>query len=269
MLGEGLRAGLGYLGRSARAVGYVERDTYAASVLVARMEEASLDRAPIWDDIATFDGRPWRGQVDCFTAGFPCQPWSAAGKQKGKSDERWIWGDVERVIREIDPPIVFLENVRGLVSGGGLESVLTSLSDLGFDAEWDCVRASNVGAAHRRERVFILAYTKLARSQGNRSDQPQRWHEPEPCGGDGGVFALGPQDQCWGERLISESYLAPAIEPGLRLLADGLAVVLDESRADQLRCGGNGVVAIQAAVAFITLARRAEILTAGENIGNN
>ena len=94
-----------------RTVGHVERETYAAATLVARMEDASLDRAPVWDDVATFDGRPWRGAVDIVTAGYPCQPFSVAGKRRGADDPRHLWPHVARIIAEVEPPFVFLENV--------------------------------------------------------------------------------------------------------------------------------------------------------------
>ncbi len=141
-----------------KTVAYVEWEAYAQATLVARMEESTLDKAPIWDDLTTFDGKPWRGKVDLITSGFPCQPWSVAGRQKGTKDDRWIWEDIFRIICEVRPSYVFLENVSGLINGG-LEHVLGSLAQVGFDAEWCSVKASDVGAAHQRERVFILAYT--------------------------------------------------------------------------------------------------------------
>jgi DNA (cytosine-5)-methyltransferase 1 len=141
-----------------KTVAYVEWEAYAQATLVARMEESTLDKAPIWDDLTTFDGKPWRGKVDLITAGFPCQPWSVAGRQKGIEDDRWIWEDIFRIVCEVQPSYVFLENVTGLINGG-LEHVLGSLAQVGFDAEWCSVKASDVGAAHQRERVFILAYT--------------------------------------------------------------------------------------------------------------
>ena len=94
-----------------RAVGHVERETFAAATLVARMEDASLDHAVVWDDVATFDGRPWRGAVDIVTAGYPCQPFSVAGKRRGADDPRHLWPHVARIIGEVEPPFVFLENV--------------------------------------------------------------------------------------------------------------------------------------------------------------
>ena len=105
----GLELGLTLAIPGYRTVGYVEREAFSASTLVGRMEEEALGPAPVWDDLSTFDGRPWRGKVDIVTAGFPCQPFSAAGKGLGTEDERWLWPDIERVIREVQPRWVFLE----------------------------------------------------------------------------------------------------------------------------------------------------------------
>ena len=140
-----------------RPVVFVERESFAASVLVARMEAETLAPAPIWDLLETFDGRPYRGIVDCVTAGFPCQPWSAAGKRKGTGDERWIWHEVARVIAESEPRFVFLENVEGLCRRGGLAGVVADLAALRYDAAWDCFSAAGVGAPHRRRRLFVVA----------------------------------------------------------------------------------------------------------------
>lgn len=118
MLSEGIHAACEHLGIAYQCVGYIERDGYAASALVARMADASLAPAPIWDDLATFDGEAWRGKVDCIAAGFPCQPWSTAGKRAGTDDARWLWPILARLIEDVRPSIVFLENVPGLCSGG-------------------------------------------------------------------------------------------------------------------------------------------------------
>jgi DNA (cytosine-5)-methyltransferase 1 len=96
--------------------------------------------------------------VDLVSAGFPCQPWSAAGKGRGTDDERWIWPEIACAIRDLGPGIVFLENVPPLVARGGLAPVLGDLASLGFDAEWALLRASAVGAPHGRERLFVLAW---------------------------------------------------------------------------------------------------------------
>ena len=155
----GLEMGIRMAFPSARTVCYVEGESFAASVLANQMAKGGLDEAPIWSNVRTFDGTEWRGKVDFISAGFPCQPWSRAGKQKGIEDERWLWPDIERIICEVGPSLVFLENVPGLVKPeGGLYHVLGSLAEMGFNAEWGCLRASEVGANHQRERIFVLAY---------------------------------------------------------------------------------------------------------------
>ena len=116
-----------------RTIAHVELDPYARQCL----------RGWVWDDLKTFDGRPFRGVVDLVTAGFPCQPFSVAGKQLAQEDERHLWPDVARVVREVAPQLVYLENVPGLLVRG-MGDVLGDLADLGFDAEWG-------------RRVFILA----------------------------------------------------------------------------------------------------------------
>jgi len=145
------------LGESYRTVCHVERDSFAAALLVARMEDKALDLAPVWDDLFTFDARQWRGVVDLVVAGFPCQPVSVAGSRLAQDDPRWLWPHVARVVREVGPSLVFLENVPGLLSAG-IGDVLGDLAGLGFDAEWGVFSAADVGAPHLHKRVFILAH---------------------------------------------------------------------------------------------------------------
>lgn len=158
MLDEGLRAGLEFIGIESRIVLHVEREIAAVAQLATLMEAGCLDAAPIWDDLTTLDCRPWRGLVAGVVAGFPCQPHSVAGRQKGIHDDRWIWPDINRIIRETESSFAFLENVPGLFHGAGIEYVMADLTALGFDAEWCHLPASAIGASHKRERVFILAY---------------------------------------------------------------------------------------------------------------
>ena len=187
----GLNLGLSLALRDAvRTVGYVEREAAAAATLVARMEDEALDSAPVWDDLETFDGRAWRGAVDIVSAGFPCQPWSIAGKRAGTEDARWLWPAVLRVAVDMGAGLVFLENVPGLVTGHGLEYVLSDLAAHGFDAEWLCISAGACGASHRRERVFILAY-QPERGCGVLRRAP--WGDGQPACGDAGVADTGLQ----------------------------------------------------------------------------
>lgn len=141
----------------ARTVCFVEREAFAAAVLVARMEDGSLAPAPVWSDLRNFGAHAWRGGIDLVCAGYPCQPFSLAGKRRGVDDPRHIWPHVARILEESGAPLAFFENVAGHVSLG-LSDVLGDLAALGFDAEWTCLRASDVGAPHRRERLFILAH---------------------------------------------------------------------------------------------------------------
>ena len=113
-----------------RTVGYVEREAHAAATLVARMEDEALAPAAIWDDLRSFDGRPWRGRVDLVSAGYPCQPFSQAGHRRGAADPRHLWPEVARIIDEVGPRWAFLENVAGHVTLG-LGDVAQDLRGMG------------------------------------------------------------------------------------------------------------------------------------------
>lgn len=158
MLSEGCRLAFEHLGVGFRTVCYVEREAFAAAQLVALMEAQCMDAAPIWSDLVTFRGGEWRGKVDCITAGFPCQPHSVAGKRAGLDDERWIWPDIARIVGDVRPRFVLLENVPGLVTTGGLDACIGDLAAIGYNAEWALLSASAVGASHERERLFIFAW---------------------------------------------------------------------------------------------------------------
>jgi len=149
----------------ARTVCYVEREAFSASQLVALMEAECLDTAPVWSDLSTFDARVWRGVVDCVVAGLPCQPYSVAGKREGNDDRR-AFGDGDgpivhflRIVAECRPAVVFLENVPAWVTGGWFRPVGDELCRLGYELEAPLfLAADDVGAAHQRERVWLMAY---------------------------------------------------------------------------------------------------------------
>jgi DNA (cytosine-5)-methyltransferase 1 len=192
-------------------VAHVERDSYAAATLVARMEEAHLDQAPVWDDLTTFDSGAWRGRVDLISSGFPCQPFSAAGSQRGIEDERWLWPAIAGIIRGVGPRFVFLENVPGLIRGG-LALVLADLANLGFDAEWGLLSAAEVGAPHKRERFWLLAYASglNEREQNLKERSEPRGDSRRDAGGNG--EQLGDTSGSEPSKSISERYSGPNSE---------------------------------------------------------
>ena len=154
----GLDLGFNLALPSSRTVCYVERDAFAAVHLVKAMEAQYLDDAPVWDDLRTFDGAEWRGLVDCVIGGIPCQPHSIAGRRRGASDERDLWDDTARVIDEVRPRLVFLENVANIM-GYYHERIGGELQAMGYETEEGLFSAEEVGASHVRQRFFILGYT--------------------------------------------------------------------------------------------------------------
>lgn len=144
--------------RNNRCVCAVEFDPYAQAVLVARQNDGTFPPFPIWDDVRTFDGRPWRGIVDIVAGGFPCQDVSAAGTGDGLDGERsGLWTEMARIIREVRPLGVEVENSPMLTSRG-LGRVLGDLASMGFDAEWGVLSAADTDAPHLRERIWIRGY---------------------------------------------------------------------------------------------------------------
>ncbi len=154
----GLDLGIRLAVPTARTVCYVEIEAFPIEVLVSRMEDKTLDEAPIWTDCKTFDGNPWRENVDCVIGGYPCQPFSVAGKQKGTSDPRHLWPHISRIVREVQPEWCFFENVENHLNLGFRE-VREELQGMGYDVEAGIFSAEEVGAPHRRRRVFILAHS--------------------------------------------------------------------------------------------------------------
>jgi len=153
-----------------RTVCAVEWEPYAACVLAARQNDGVLPPFPIWDDVQTFDGRPWRGIVDVISGGFPCQDISAAGKGAGIDGERsGMWREMARIIHEVRPRFVFVENSPMLTSRG-LGTVLGDLASMGFDAKWGVLGAADVNAPHQRDRIWIKAILADTESIGDRRE---------------------------------------------------------------------------------------------------
>lgn len=169
----GLDLGLKLAMPTSRTVAYMEIEAYACEILVKRMQEKILDPAPLWSDIKSFDGKPWRGKVDIITGGYPCQPFSVAGKKLGEKDPRHLWPHVRRIVSEIEPMLCFFENVGGHLQLG-FEQVHDDLQGLGYKVKAGLFTAEEVGAPHRRERLFILAYRNDGRCNSSGNDNTER-----------------------------------------------------------------------------------------------
>lgn len=194
----GIELGFKLAEPTSRTVCYVEIEAFACEILARRMEEKRLDAAPIWTNLKTFDGRPWRGKVDCITGGYPCQPFSVAGKKLGKDDPRHLWPDIKRLIEEIEPPICFFENVSNHLRVG-FEEVANDLQQLGYKIKTGLFTAAEVGAPHKRERLFILAYSDSFGSSLQRDGNAQAL-ERKSAGEEKGrnQFAQTAEDCCSG-----------------------------------------------------------------------
>lgn len=222
----------------------VEIEPYPRKVLLQRQRDGVLPKFPIWDDIRTFDGTPWRGKVDIVAGGFPCQDISAAGKGAGIEGERsGLWGEMARVVGEVRPRFVFVEN-SPILTSRGLRRVLGELSELGYDARWCVLGASDVGAPHIRNRIWILAYPCNLHVQRRTSKLNDKKEWKEPCKRQVGLQAFGR----WWERDPSEWAENCVAESRLDRVAHGVA-----DRVDRLKAIGNGQVPLVAATAWTVL----------------
>jgi len=225
-----------------RTVCAVEYNTYAASVLLARQNDGTLPPFPIWNDVRTFDGNPWRGVVDVVSGGFPCQDISIAGKGAGLDGERsGLWKEMARIILEVQPSYVLVENSPMLVSRG-LAQVLADLAAMGFDARWGVVGADDVGAPHERKRMWVVGFNaNKGYASGNEPDTGQntdfaQWTtEKTEQKRNGWEYELGATDVA--QRISS-------YPDALRIL-HGMA-----DRGDRLAALGNGQVPRVAATAW-------------------
>jgi len=231
-----------------RTVCAVEKEPYPASVLCARQNDGLLSPFPIWDDVQTFDGKPWRGIVDVVSGGFPCQDISAAGTGAGiKGNRSGLWKEMARIICEVRPKFVFVEN-SPMLTTRGLGQVLGDLASMGFNARWGVLGAYDVGAPHKRNRIWIVAN---ANGKGLERHTKIRQQEIPRLGSSG---ALGNADSLrklqqkrskqyeWG-RLGNASWWE--IEPNVGRVANGVA-----ARVDRLKAIGNGQVPLCAATAW-------------------
>jgi DNA (cytosine-5)-methyltransferase 1 len=239
-----------------RTVCAVEWEPYPASVLVSRQNDCFLPPFPIWDDVQTFDGRPWRGIVDVVSGGFPCQDISAAGKGAGIDGERsGMWKHMARVVGEVRPRYVFVENSPMLVTRG-LDRVLGDLTALGYHARWTVLGAADVGAPHQRDRLWLLAHSnhQHGRPQSQKQCHAQQGPRLESCGcGSSVAYArlqrLQERDRLHAWRQEADTSIASsqwwASEPDVGRVVDGMA-----ARVDRLKAIGNGQVPQCAAAAW-------------------
>ena len=196
----------------------VERDEFCQHVLVQRQNDRILQPFPIWDDICTFDGRPWKGTVDLVSGGFPCQAFSSAARGRNIA-EKDLWGEMRRVIREVRPRLVFAENVSE-------KAILQAQNDLlqdGYNSKYLKLSAKDLGADHERDRFWLLAYTDYY-CQLRSAKYAEAQELPEL------------RNSVW------ETF------SGELRVSDGVAF-----RMDRLKALGNGQVPLVAAEAFVRL----------------
>ena len=239
-------------------VAAVEIGRYQQQCLLARQRDGFLEPFPIWDDIKTFDGTSWRGAVDVLSGGFPCQDISVAGAGKGlvAGTRSSLWFEYQRIIDEVRPEFVFAEN-SPLLRHRGLDTILEGLASLGYHARWCVLGGWHIGAPHKRDRMWVLAYPKHLR----------RVWPPQSGGFDKAVHGISP----WAEISCQlEGSRAPLLlpgepprpgavriglgpwgaEPGLDRVVNGVA-----DRVDRLEAVGNGQIPLVAATAFRVLSQ--------------
>ena len=251
----------------------VEWEPYACQVLRERAADGWFPDLQVWEgDIRLFDPSDYEGVVDCIHAGFPCQDISVAGNQAGVGAETrsGLYREVIRIARILRPRFLFLENVSAIVSNG-LGTVVADLAALGYDSEWLCLRASDCGAAHHRDRWWLLAYSNNAQRQRRRVSSRMDAKYSHPCSGSGrgdAFKALADAERIGqqGSRKHEQSICSEEIgdreadriinggqrnvgwwdaEPDVDRVANGVAF-----RIHRLKALGNGQVPLQAAVAW-------------------
>ena len=159
----GLELGLNLILPNFKTVCHVEGETYNAELIKRKIEAGKLEPGLIFSDVKSFGQVSYlfAGKVDWLSGGFPCQPFSKAGDRKGTNDERWLWHYIIEIISTSRPKFLFLENVSNLINHKqAFDEICFSLSKIGFSIEWATLRASDVGANHQRNRLFIFAYQK-------------------------------------------------------------------------------------------------------------
>jgi DNA (cytosine-5)-methyltransferase 1 len=292
----GIELGLKRIFHALRTVALCEIEGFAIANLVAKMEAGLLDAAPIWSDLKTFPWKEFSGKVDILTGGYPCQPFSAAGKRLGQNDPRHLWPRIATGISLVRPALVFIENVDGHVSLG-LREVIEELAELGYKTTWGIFSASEVGAPHQRKRVFILAHRNGTRLEGwystvmrgsasellARSGSPSIWPsrpnetqynwEPPRVVGDTnserpqkrtGARGAGIQGTYADGRADADRETQSSMGGDVNGTPSGMdyaeLCISCDNRTDELRLLGNGVVPSTVKRAFLILAKQLDLL---------
>jgi len=258
-------AGGGVLGTQLlgwETIGYVEYNEYCQRVIRQRIEDGYLDEAPIFSDVNAFISEgyadAYKGMVGVVSAGFPCQPFSVAGKRGAEDDPRNCWPQTIDIIRRVRPRYCLLENVGGLLSRKHryFETILKDLAESGYDARWKVISAAEVGGPHKRDRLWIVAHSNGSRklqSEGSKQDE-WRW-----AGYGGEEVSDTSSERLEGRELPigEEEAYAPTgstcwwhTEPRVGRVANGMA-----HRMDRLKALGNGQVPAVVETAFRVLTR--------------
>jgi len=258
-----------------RTVCAVEIDEAARQRLIARQDDGTLQPFPVWDDVSTFDGKPWAGLVDVVSGGFPCQDISVAGKGAGITGERsGLWREFARIVCEVRPRYVLVENSPALVARG-LGTVLGDLAQMGFDARWGVFGADEAALAthcgeipliHNRDRIWIVGFQQgtnpdsLRELQQERR-QPDQWRRAGDVGKTTTADAHSQRQQEQRRGVTDEARYHStkrngwwSAEPDVGRVAHGVA-----DRVDRLRGLGNGQVPAVVALAWETLTTQPDL----------
>ena len=287
---DGIGIGLKRAIPNLRTIAHCEIEAYAVANLIAKMEAGLLDACPVFTDLKQFPYRELRDKVTILSAGFPCQPFSSAGKRQATEDPRHLWPWIADGVTAMRPRYVLFENVEGIISAktadgeSVLKYVLGDLEERGYSCTWGVFSASEVGAPHQRKRVFILGNTKhdgspTTKDGGSTRSEQEEGRLQEPTGRcEQSEYELGntsSERSCRGcedsDRIKSEMLGAglgktryPA-RPGQQQYdweeprvteaqsCVGLSANGTAFRVDELRLLGNGVVPDTCELAFKTL----------------
>jgi DNA (cytosine-5)-methyltransferase 1 len=249
------------LNKWVKTICYCEQDIYAQGVLLSRMRDGSIEPAPIWNDVRTLTKNELASKIDIIVAGFPCQDLSVAGHMRGLKGKRSaLFFEIIRLIEELKPAFVFLENVPAIRTRG-LDVVLQELAKAGYDCRWTMLSASGVGANHKRDRWFLLAAHKeelanaehsrshgsetLGRGSKNANGSAQRKKKSVESERGDSPRVLRPVTGIGADSPSLRSQDSWKTEPSVGRVANGVPCTVE-----RIRCLGNAVVPLQAKRAF-------------------